>query len=143
MLPRKRSHALFADQESSEKKGKDDSDIQGALQSHLWQGVEMSRELAVQKASGRKKAKLTVYPGWNSASWEEAPESQKGEPEAMSNSGSYQQWRKRDVLPVARRQREDAENKLKKLVGSRIKPGNRDIKAIHACMHASIHSSTH
>lgn len=62
VLRRKQSYALFAAQESSEKKDKDNFDIQGALQSHLWQGVEMSRELAVQEASGRKEAKLTMCP---------------------------------------------------------------------------------
>lgn len=46
--------------------------------------------MALQEASGRKEAKLTVCPGWSSPRGAEALESQKGEPEAMSNSGSYQ-----------------------------------------------------
>lgn len=53
--------------------------------------------------------------------------------------GPTRQWRKRNVLQVARRQRENAENKLKELVGSRIKPRNWDIKAIHLHIHSLIH----
>ena len=108
---------------------------------HLWQ--EMSRELAIQKASGMKEAKWTVCLGWSSPSWEKTPESQKGELEAMSNSGSYQALEGERCLAVARSQREHAENQLKELVSSRIELGNWDIKGSQPSILASIHPSIH
>lgn len=62
VLPRKRHHALFAAPESS-KKNKDDFDIQRVLQSHLWQGVGVSRELTGRKTSGRKPSRPYVLAG--------------------------------------------------------------------------------
>lgn len=72
-VPQEVTSCLFAAQESSEKKNKDDSDIQRALQSHLWQEVGVNRELAGRETSGRKGTKLTVCPGCGSSSWEQAP----------------------------------------------------------------------
>lgn len=63
VLSRKRHHALFAAPESSEKKNKDDFNIQRVLQSHLWQGVRVSRELPGRKTSGRKPSRPYVLAG--------------------------------------------------------------------------------
>lgn len=60
VLPRKRHHALFAAPESSEKKNKDDFDIQRV---HVWQGVGVSRELPGRKTSGRKPSRQYVLAG--------------------------------------------------------------------------------
>ena len=57
----------------------------------------------------------------------------------MSNSGSYQAMEE-DGCFIIRRQKEGAENKLKELVGSRIEPGNLEIKANHPSIHPFIHS---
>lgn len=54
---------MFAAHESSEKKNKDDFDIQRVLQSHLWQGLGVSRELPGRKTSGRKQSGQCVLAG--------------------------------------------------------------------------------
>lgn len=95
-----------------------------------------SRELTAQEGSER--VKLTACLGWVSPSWKEAPGSRRENLKLRATLGPPRQQRKRDTLSGGRRQREEARNKLKELLGWRAGTWEQQIKAIHPFTYLSI-----